>query len=277
MIVKSNSQLEKIKIAGYINAFTLEILKKLTLENYEKISANTLDEIAYKIIITLGGKPSFKNYKPPFSHLAYPYSITVSINEEIVHGLPLKTKTFKENDIISIDCGTYYQGYHVDSAISFSINGKKHKILEVCENSLYLAIEKTKHGVPINEVGKTVENYVTSNGFKVIKQLTGHGVGRSIHDEPEIPNFFIPAYNKKFFNNMLVAIEPMISESTEEIEVLEDQWTIVTKDRSLSAHFEHTVLIQKDNCQIVTQIPQEIFNDFFQKTKHIITDFIKNL
>lgn len=273
MIVKNNSQLEKIKMAGYINSFTLEILKKITLENYEKINANILDEIAYKIIITLGGKPSFKNYKPPFSHLTYPYSITVSINEEIVHGLPVKTKTFKKNDIVSIDCGTYYQGYHVDSAISFSINDKKNKILEVCENSLYLAIEKLKHGVFINEVGKTIENYVTSNGFKIIKQLTGHGVGKSIHDEPEIPNFYIPTYNKKFFNNMLVAIEPMISESSEEIELLEDQWTIVTKDRSLSAHFEHTVLIQKNNCQIITQLTSDTFNQFLQKTQHIIRNF----
>lgn len=274
MIVKNNIQLEKIKIAGHINAFTLEILKKITLKNYKNLNAKILDEIAYKIITNLGGKPSFKNYKPPFSSTPYPYTITVSINEEIVHGLPLETKIFKENDIISIDCGTSYEGYHVDSAISFSLNSNNHKILEVCENSLYLALEKIKHGAYINQIGKTIEEYVESNGFKVIRQLTGHGVGRSIHDDPEIPNFYVPNYNKKFYNNMLVAIEPMISEGSSEIEVLPDNWTIVTKDRSLSAHFEHTVLVKKDNCEIITLIPSNIFNEFYLKTKFIFEKLI---
>ncbi len=275
MIVKNNSQLEKIKIAGQINAFTLEILKQIVLNNYNKINAQLLDDIAFKIITTLKGKPSFKNYKPSFSSTPYPYTITVSINEEIVHGLPLATKTFKEKDIVSIDCGTYYQGYHVDSAITFAINDNQSKIVEVCNKSLYLAIEKIKHSTYINEVGKTIENFVNSNGFKVIRPLTGHGVGRSIHDPPEIPNFYIPNFSKKFYQNMLVAIEPMISQNSWDIELLEDGWTIVTKDRSLSAHFEHTILIGKESSQIITTINNDMFNKFYQQTSHFFKDLLK--
>ena len=269
MIVKNNQQLEKIKIAGYINSFTLQILKNITLEKFNKITAFDLDELAYKIITILGGKPSFKNYKPPFSKTPYPYSITVSINEEIVHGLPTKNKTFKEGDIVSIDCGTYFGGFHVDSAISFTI-GENKRIVEVCEKSLYLAIKNIKHNTYIRDIGKIIEDFVKSNNFKVIKQLTGHGVGKTIHDEPEIPNFYIPQFSKKFYNGMLVAIEPMISESTENIKVLDDQWTIITDDNSLSAHFEHTILVEKEKSTIITSIPSDIFNIFFDKIKHIL-------
>lgn len=269
MIIKNDKHLEKIKIAGYINSFTLQILKDFTLRNFSQITAQNLDILAYKIITTLGGKPSFKNYKPPFSKTPFPYSITVSINEEIVHGLPNENKTFKEGDVVSIDCGTYYQGFHVDSAITFTI-GTNRKIVEICEQSLYLAINTIKHNVYIREMGRIVEEFVANHGFSVIKQLTGHGVGKSIHEDPEIPNFYIPNYSKKFYNGMLVAIEPMISEGNFEIEVLNDNWTIVTKDKSISAHFEHTILVKQHNCEIITQIPTTIFNQFYQKIQHLI-------
>ncbi|MCS7165653.1 MAG: type I methionyl aminopeptidase [Candidatus Calescibacterium sp.] len=277
MIIKNNHQLEKIKIAGAINNFTLQILKDLTLKNSDKICAQDLDELAYRIISTLGGKPSFKNYKPPFSSNPYPYSITVSINEEIVHGLPTKDKRFKPGDVVSIDCGTSYGGFHVDSAISFTIGQENRKIVEVCRESLYLAIEKIKHGVYIRDIGGQIENFVKKNGFYVIKQLTGHGVGRTIHDDPEVPNYYIPSYSKKFYNGMLVAIEPMISEGSEEIEVLEDNWTIVTKDRSISAHFEHTIVVKHKESEILTIIQEDLFRYFFDKVKEIIYIFEKNL
>ncbi|MEN3015455.1 MAG: type I methionyl aminopeptidase [bacterium] len=265
MIIRNISHLQKVRIAGYINSFTLNFLKNFILQNYDNINAKQVDNLAYKIITTLGGKPSFKNYKPPFSRHTFPYSITVSINEEIVHGLPLESKKFKFGDVVSIDCGTSYEGFNVDSAITFTIGTQPRKIVEVCEKSLYLAIKNIRHNVYIRDVGKIVEDFVKSSGFSVIKQLTGHGVGRKLHDDPEIPNFYIPDYNRKFYYGMLVAIEPMISEGSWEIEVLDDEWTIVTKDRSISAHFEHTVWVNQDGCEILTTIPEDIEESFIRK------------
>ncbi|MCS6955552.1 MAG: type I methionyl aminopeptidase [Candidatus Calescibacterium sp.] len=274
MIVRNNQQLEKIRMAGAINSFTLFLLQKITLENFDKINAKILDELSFKIITTLGGKPSFKNYKPPFSNNHYPYSITISINEEIVHGLPTEDKKFKIGDVVSIDSGTNFEGLHVDSAISFTIGEKNKKIVEVCEESLYLAIAKIRHGNYIKEMSREIENFVKKNGFNVVRQLTGHGVGKTIHDDPEIPNFYIPEYSKRFYNGMLVAIEPMITEGLPDIEVLEDQWTIVTKDRSISAHFEHTVLVKHNESEIITKISDETFDIFYQKVNHLINSYI---
>jgi len=269
MIIKNTKQLEKIQFAGYVNAFTLEVLKEFTLNNFSRINAKILDDLAFKIITSLGCKPSFKDYKPPFSNVKYEYSITVSINEEIVHGLPRENKLFKEGDVVSLDCGTFYDGYHVDSAITFVIGGTR-KIVDVCENSLYLAIENIKHNVYIRDVSKVLEDYVVSNGFFVIKELTGHGVGRTLHDDPEIPNFYIPGFSKKFYNNMLVAIEPMISEGSEDIRILDDHWTIVTKDGSIASHFEHTILVEQNQSKIITKIPPDVFKEFYDKIKHLI-------
>jgi len=269
MIIKNDTQLQKVKYAGYVNDFTLKILKEFTLKNFEKINAKILDDLAFKIINLLNCKPSFKNYKPPFSNNKYEYSITVSINNEIVHGLPKEDKTFKEGDVVSLDCGTFYEGYHVDSALTFVIGGNR-KIVDVCKQSLYLAIDTIRHGVYIRDMGLILENYVTSNGFFVIKQLTGHGVGRTLHDDPEVPNFYVPGFSKKFYNNMLVAIEPMISEGTEDIVILDDNWTIVTKDGSISSHFEHTILVTNNASEIITNVPDKIFNEFFQKIKHLL-------
>ena len=279
MLIKSNKDIDKIRIASYINSFTLIILKEFIENNYEYINAKIVDELAYEIITTLGGYPAFKDYTPPFTKEKYLYSITVSINEEIVHGLPTQNKTFKKGDIVSIDCGTIYKGFYSDSAITFIIdscdNPIKDKLVKVCQEALYNCLSYIYHNSFVNQISKAIEDYVLNNGFKVIKELSGHGVGKKLHEEPEIPNFYIPNYKQKLYNNMTIAVEPMITSGNGKIKTLNDKWTIITEDHSPSAHFEHTILVTHSKPEILTQVPTNIFNQFYQKTKEIINKYTK--
>jgi methionyl aminopeptidase len=276
MLIKSEGDIEKIRIASYINDFTLKILKDFIENNYESINGKIVDDLAFEIITNLGGYPAFKNYKPPFSNETYTYSITISLNEEIVHGLPLESKVFKKGDIVSLDCGTFYKGFYADSAISFLLddnNNLKLKLIKTCKEALDNCLEYVYHNSFINSVSKAIEDYVVNNGFRVIKELSGHGVGKKLHEEPEIPNFYDPNYKQKLYNKMTIAIEPMITSGNGKIKLLNDKWTIITQDHHDSAHFEYTVLVTKSKPEILTNIPLNLFNEFYNKTKDIITKY----
>jgi methionyl aminopeptidase len=276
MLIKSEKDIEKIRIASYINDFTLKILKDFIENNYESINGKIVDDLAFEIITNLGGYPAFKNYKPPFSNETYIYSITLSINEEIVHGLPLESKVFKKGDIVSLDCGTFYKGFYADSAISFLLddnNNLKVKLIKTCKEALDNCLEYVHHNSFVNSVSKAIEDYVVNNGFRVIKELSGHGVGKKLHEEPEIPNFYDPNYKQKLYNKMTIAIEPMITSGNGKIKLLNDKWTIITQDHLPSAHFEYTVLVTKSKPEILTNIPLNLFNEFYNKTKDIITKY----
>jgi methionyl aminopeptidase len=278
MLIKSEKDIEKIRIASYINDFTLKILKDFIENNYESINGKIVDDLAFEIITNLGGYPAFKNYKPPFSNETYTYSITLSLNEEIVHGLPLESKIFKKGDIVSLDCGTFYKGFYADSAITFLLddsNNLKLKLIKTCKEALDNCLEYVYHNSFINSVSKAIEDYVVNNGFRVIKELSGHGVGKKLHEEPEIPNFYDPNYKQKLYNKMTIAIEPMITSGNGKIKLLNDKWTIITQDHLPSAHFEYTVLVTKSKPEILTNIPLNLFNEFYNKTKDIITKYNK--
>jgi methionyl aminopeptidase len=278
MLIKSERDIEKIRIASYINDFTLKILKDFIENNYESINGKIVDDLAFEIITNLGGYPAFKNYKPPFSNETYIYSITLSLNEEIVHGLPLESKIFKKGDIVSLDCGTFYKGFYADSAITFLLddsNNLKLKLIKTCKEALDNCLEYVHHNSFVNSVSKAIEDYVVNNGFKVIKELSGHGVGKKLHEEPEIPNFYDPNYKQKLYNKMTIAIEPMITSGNGKIKLLNDKWTIITQDHLPSAHFEYTVLVTKSKPEILTNIPLNLFNEFYNKTKDIITKYNK--
>ncbi len=276
MLIKSEKDIEKIKIASYINDFTLKIIKDFIESNYESINGKIVDDLAFEIITNLGGYPAFKNYKPPFSNETYIYSITLSLNEEIVHGLPLESKVFKKGDIVSLDCGTFYKGFYADSAITFLLddnNNLKLKLIKTCKEALDNCLEYVYHNSFVNSVSKAIEDYVVNNGFRVIKELSGHGVGKKLHEEPEIPNFYDPNYKQKLYNRMTIAIEPMITTGNGKIKLLSDKWTIITQDHYPSAHFEYTVLVTKSKPEILTNIPLNLFNEFYNKTKDIITKY----
>ncbi len=276
MLIKSEKDIEKIKIASYINDFTLKIIKDFIESNYESINGKIVDDLAFEIITNLGGYPAFKNYKPPFSNETYIYSITLSLNEEIVHGLPLESKVFKKGDIVSLDCGTFYKGFYADSAITFLLddnNNLKLKLIKTCKEALDNCLEYVYHNSFVNSVSKAIEDYVVNNGFKVIKELSGHGVGKKLHEEPEIPNFHNPNYKQKLYNKMTIAIEPMITSGNGKIKLLNDKWTIITQDHYPSAHFEYTVLVTKSKPEILTNIPLNLFNEFYNKTKDIIIKY----
>ena len=276
MLIKSEKDIEKIRIASYINDFTLKILKDFIESNYESINGKIVDDLAFEIITNLGGYPAFKNYKPPFSNETYIYSITLSLNEEIVHGLPLESKVFKKGDIVSLDCGTIYKGFYADSAISFLLddnNSLKLKLIKTCKEALDNCLEYVYHNFFVNLVSKAIEDYVINNGFRVIKELSGHGIGKKLHEEPEIPNFYDPNYKQKLYNKMTIAIEPMITSGNGKIKLLNDKWTITTQDNHPSAHFEYTILVKKSKPEILTNIPPTLFNEFYNKTKDIITKY----
>jgi methionyl aminopeptidase len=276
MLIKSEKDIEKIRIASYINDFTLKILKDFIENNYESINGKIVDDLAFEIITNLGGYPAFKNYKPPFSNETYTYSITLSLNEEIVHGLPLESKVFKKGDIVSLDCGTFYKGFYADSAITFLLddnNNLKLKLIKTCKEALDNCLEYVYHNSFVNSVSKAIEDYVVNNGFRVIKELSGHGVGKKLHEEPEIPNFYDPNYKQKLYNKMTIAIEPMITSGNGKIKLLNDKWTIITQDHHDSAHFEYTVLVTKSKPEILTNIPLNLFNEFYNKTKDIINKY----
>jgi methionyl aminopeptidase len=276
MLIKSERDIEKIRIASYINDFTLKILKDFIENNYEIINGKIVDDLAFEIITNLGGYPAFKNYKPPFSNETYIYSITLSLNEEIVHGLPLESKVFKKGDIVSLDCGTFYKGFYADSAITFLLddnNNLKLKLIKTCKEALDNCLEYVYHNSFVNSASKAIEDYVLDNGFRVIKELSGHGVGKKLHEEPEIPNFYDPNYKQKLYNKMTIAIEPMITSGNGKIKLLNDKWTIITQDYHPSAHFEYTVLVTKSKPEILTNTPLNLFNEFYNKTKDIITKY----
>ncbi len=196
-----------------------------------------------------GMEPAFKGFA------GYPASLCVSINEEIIHGIPSSKRMIKEGDIVSVDLGIKYKGLFVDTAYTYLV-GKVlpplRRLVRVTQRSLWLAIKQARIGRTIGDIGYAVENFVEKKGFSVIRRFVGHGIGRELHLSPEIPNFGLPNRGQRLLEGMALAIEPMVSMGSYEAEVLSDGWTAVTKDRSFSAHFEHTVAITKKGPWVLT-------------------------
>ncbi|WP_028981561.1 type I methionyl aminopeptidase [Sporocytophaga myxococcoides] len=212
------------------------------------ISTQELDEIAYNFIIKNGGIPSFKGYN------GFPYTLCISINEQVVHGFPSKY-ILKDGDVISVDCGVNLNGYHSDSAYTYGVGNVAEEVkqlLEFTKQSLYLGIEEAIVGKRTGDIGFSIQNFVESKGYSVVRELVGHGVGKKLHESPEVPNYGKRGKGVKLEEGMVIAIEPMINLGKKEIIQEEDGWTIRTKDRKPSAHFEHTVAIRKGKAEVLT-------------------------
>ena len=243
--IKSDREIELLRKAGHIVYLTHQYLKPYIKEG---ITTKELDTLAEEFIRSHGATPSFKGYN------GFPGSICTSINNQVVHGIPGKTK-LKKGDIISIDIGACYKGYHGDSAWSYpvgEISDKKKYLLEHTKESLYEGLQQVKPGNRIGDISHAIEEYANKYNLGVVKELVGHGVGSKLHEEPDVPNYGKAGTGPLLKEGMVIAIEPMLNLGSPDIYMLEDGWTIETDDYSPSAHFEHTVVVTKDGYKILT-------------------------
>ena len=245
-MIKTEQEIELLKIAGKIVGDTHVYLTKYIKPG---ITTNELDKLAYDFIISKGAIPSFLNYG------GYPASICTSINDEVVHGIPSNRK-LKSGDIISIDIGACYKGYHGDSAWTYpvgEIDNDKKKLLEYTEASLFEGLNMVKPGNKIGDIGYAIETYAKAHNLGVVKELVGHGVGKNLHEQPDVPNYGNKNTGLTLKEGMVIAVEPMLNLGTSDIYILDDDWTIITADSLPSAHFEHTVLVTKNGYEILTK------------------------
>lgn len=248
IVIKNPPEIDVMREAGRINAMVLQAVGKMIQPG---VATEELDAVAEELIRDNGGKPAFKNYPGPYP---YPATITISVNEELVHGIPGKRKLV-EGDIVSIDCGTILDGFVADSAFSMGvgeISAQAQQLLDVTEKALYKGIEKMRSGNRVGDVSATIQQYVEGYKFHVPREYTGHGVGRNMHEGPLVPNFGVSGRGIPLRPGITVALEPMVMVGTHHTRVLEDQWTVISADRSLTAHFEHSVAVTEGDPIILT-------------------------
>ncbi|HRF70821.1 MAG: type I methionyl aminopeptidase [Anaeroplasmataceae bacterium] len=246
--IKSEREIALLKEAGRIVALCHEEMKKQVRPG---ISTKELNDICEKIILEHGATPSFKGYN------GFPSAVCASINEVIVHGIPSSKQILKQGDIIAIDIGACYKGYHGDSAWSYAVGAiskKDELLMQVTHDALFKGLELVREGVHLGDVSAAIGNYATSFGFGVVEEFTGHGVGRNIHEDPPIFNFGVPGTGPILKEGMVLAIEPMVNAGTRKVRILADGWTTVTRDKSKSAHFEHTIVVRKNGYEILTTL-----------------------
>lgn len=246
ILIKSEEEIKRIAEACRIVAETLDALKGFVAEG---VSTKEIERFAEDLIKSKGGTPAFKGYK------GFPASICTSVNNQVVHGIPSRVK-LKSGDIVSIDLGVYYKGFYGDAAITLpvgKISGIAQKLLKVTEDALYIGVETAKVGNRVSDISNAIQRHVESNGFSVVRAFVGHGIGKLLHEEPQIPNFGPPGRGPRLREGMTLAIEPMVNTGGHDVVVLEDGWTAVTADGSLSAHFEHTVALTDGNVRVLTK------------------------
>lgn len=244
--IKSHSEIEKMREAGRITGLALvEISKHIK----PGVSTAELDKIAFNFIKKQGATPSFLHYN------GYPASICASVNDAVVHGIPSKEKILKEGDIISIDVGAYKNGYHGDAARTYpvgKISDEAERLIRVTKQSFFEGIKHAVHGAKLGDISAAIQEYVEDNGYSVVRDLVGHGIGRNMHEDPSVPNFGHHGRGVRLAAGMALAIEPMVNAGEYDICVLDDDWTVVTEDGSLSAHYENTVIITRGEPEILT-------------------------
>lgn len=244
--LKNKSELERMKKACQISSQALRVAG----ENIRAgMTTQELDRIIHHFIVSQGAKPSFLGYN------GFPGTACISVNNEVIHGIPSSGRVLQEGDIVSVDVGAYFDGFHGDNAFTFpvgKISPEAQKLLDVMEKSLYLGIEAALAGKRVGDIGAAVQSLVEQNGYAVVRQYVGHGVGRDLHEAPEIPNFGRSGHGVRLVPGMTIAIEPMVNQSGEGVRVLDNDWTVVTKSGSLSAHFEHTIAITEQGPVILT-------------------------
>ena len=248
IVCKSPSELEKMRASGRIVRQVLDTVRAMVKPG---VTTMELERAAEKKIKELGAKPAFKGYYD------YPCVLCTSVNQEIVHGIPSTKRVLQDGDIVSIDCGVVLDGYYGDAAITVPVgNGvapEVQKLLEVTEASLYRGIAAARIGNTVGDVGAAVQELVEANGFSVVREFVGHGIGTRLHEDPQVPNYGTRGHGARLREGMVIAIEPMVNAGTAGARVLDDKWTAVTEDGSFSAHFEHCVAVTTDGPVILTQ------------------------
>jgi methionyl aminopeptidase len=244
--IKTQEEIEIIAEGGKILANALKELEKMAKPG---ITTMELDKAAEAFILSKGGKPAFKGYAD------FPYSLCVSVNENIVHGLP-SSYILKEGDLLKMDLGVLYKGFNTDSAITVAVGNVSYeakRLLNVTKKSLRLGIKKAKVGNTIGDIGNTIQRFVEDQGFGVVRDLCGHGIGKSVHEDPRIPNFGKRGSGEKLLEGMVICIEPMVTMGSYDLKKSDDGYGYATKDNSLSAHFEHTIVITNRGSRILSE------------------------
>ena len=246
IVCRSSAELERMREAGRLVG---EVLAELASKVAPGVNTAELDEMAEKRIAKAGATAAFKGYH------GYPATICASINDEVIHGIPSGRRVLEEGDIISIDVGASLDGYFGDSAITLPVGHVSEEaatLLRVTEEALYKAIERVLPGARVSDIGHAVQRHVEAFGFSVVREFVGHGIGQRMHEEPQVPNYGEPGRGPRLAEGMVLAIEPMVNAGKAAVKVLRDGWTAVTRDKSLSAHFEHTVAVTAGEPWILT-------------------------
>ncbi|MCX7862916.1 MAG: type I methionyl aminopeptidase [Bacteroidales bacterium] len=245
ILIKTADEIRRMKESAEILSKTFGLIKQLIRPG---VKTSEIDAEAEKFIRIHGAVPSFKGYQN------YPASLCISVNEQVVHGIPSQYK-LKEGDIVSVDGGVFYEGYHSDMAYTFvigSIPPITQKLISTTKEALYLAIEKIKEGVRLGDIGYIIQQHVERNGFSVVRDLVGHGIGKTLHEAPQVPNYGTRGKGVILKEGMTLAVEPMVNMGKRHVYIAKDGWTVVTTDGLPSAHFEHTVVVRKNEAEILT-------------------------
>jgi methionyl aminopeptidase len=246
IVCRSKAELERMRDAGRLVG---DVLSELAAHVAPGVSTGELDVLAEKRILQAGATPAFKGYH------GYPAAICASINDEVIHGIPSGRRVLAEGDIISLDVGASIDGYYGDSAITLPVGRVSEEaatLLRVTEEALFKAIEQARSGRRLSDISHAVQHHVEAHGFSIVREFVGHGIGQRMHEEPQVPNYGEPGHGPRLAEGMVLAIEPMVNAGRAAVKVLADGWTAVTKDKSLSAHFEHTVAVTAGEPWILT-------------------------
>ena len=249
--IKSKTEIEKMKASGKIVA---EVLREIEKNIFPGITTKELDRIATNYIIRSGAFPSFLGVPNYYGGIKFPGAICASVNGEVIHGIPDDRK-LKEGDILSVDVGAYYNGFHGDAARTFpvgKVSEEALQLIEVTKQSFFEGLKFVKPNNRVSDISGAIEDYVSSFGYSIVKEYTGHGIGRDLHEDPEVPNYRTNRRGHRLAAGMAIAIEPMVNQGSDEILLASNKWTVYTKDGKLSAHYENTVIVTEDEPLIVT-------------------------
>ncbi|HIS70273.1 MAG TPA: type I methionyl aminopeptidase [Candidatus Gallacutalibacter stercoravium] len=246
IVLKNSRELAKMREAGRVSARALRLAGEAVQPG---VTTAEIDAVVRRYIEGQGAKPSFLGYG------GFPASACISVNNVVIHGIPSKKIVLKEGDIVSVDVGACLDGFHGDNAYTFAcgkVSAQAQALMDATRKSLYAAIEAAKAGARIGDIGSTVQRYVEARNYSVVRDFVGHGVGAKLHEDPSVPNFGTPGRGVRLLPGMTIAIEPMINQGTHRVKILDDEWTTVTADGKLSAHYEHTIAITPSGPQILT-------------------------
>jgi len=244
--IKTPTEIDLMRKANQIVRDTLNLIGDSIKEG---MTTKQLDRLAYGYIVKCGAKPSFLGYN------GFPASICTSVNEQVVHGIPSEKVIIKDGDIVSVDCGSIYKGYNGDAARTYLIGNvgeDARKLVEITQQSFFEGVKILREGVRLGDLGHAIQSFAESHGYGVVRALVGHGIGRDMHEDPEVPNYGRAGHGMRLRKNMTIAIEPMINMGTHDVYMLDDGWTVVTADNLPSAHYENTVLITEDGAEILS-------------------------